>query len=113
VYGLNRVYLETMMSNLEETTPSTECLPCPEVEGAAMMELAREHWGLCLTHRQRRMSDIYFDRLCPDRVRRAAPDNGDFFIYSPCNASSRLCALAQRMITEAFERHRRPCQASC
>src|SRR5271163_4876427 len=51
------------------------------------------------------MSNIYFDDPRSDRERRSALYNGDIFVYSPSDASATLCALAQRMINEAFAPH--------
>jgi len=51
------------------------------------------------------MSNIYFDSLCSDQDRRSALYNGDIFVYSPSEATAKLCALAKRMINEAFAPH--------
>jgi hypothetical protein len=48
------------------------------------------------------MSNIYFDSSCSDEDRRSALYDGDIFVYSPSGASTQLCALAKRMINEAF-----------
>jgi hypothetical protein len=51
------------------------------------------------------MSNIYFDSLCSDQDTRSALYNGDIFVYSPSDATARLCALAKQMIAEAFAPH--------
>jgi hypothetical protein len=51
------------------------------------------------------MTNIYFDASCSDEARRTALYNGDIFVYSPSDASAELCALAKRMIEDAFAPH--------
>jgi hypothetical protein len=51
------------------------------------------------------MSNIYFDSPCSDQDRRSALYHGDIFVYSPSDASANLCALARRMIHDAFAPH--------
>ncbi len=51
------------------------------------------------------MSNIHFDSPCSDQDRRSALYRGDIFVYSPSNATTRLCALAERLINEAFAPH--------
>jgi hypothetical protein len=51
------------------------------------------------------MSDIYFDCSCSDQERRSALYNGDIFVYSPSDATAKLCALAEELIDEAFAPH--------
>jgi hypothetical protein len=51
------------------------------------------------------MSNIYFDNLCSDQDRRSALYDGDIFVYSSSDATVKLCALANQMITEAFAPH--------
>jgi hypothetical protein len=48
------------------------------------------------------MSNIYFDSLCSDQDRRSVLYNGDIFVYSPSDATAKLCALAKQMVNEAF-----------
>jgi hypothetical protein len=51
------------------------------------------------------MSNIYVDNPCSDEDRRSALYKGDIFVYSPSEASAKLCALAGRMIHDAFAPH--------
>ena len=51
------------------------------------------------------MSNIYFDYQCSDEKRRSALYAGDIFVYSPSEATAKLCALAKTMINEAFAPH--------
>jgi hypothetical protein len=51
------------------------------------------------------MSNIYFDYRCSDEKRRSALYTGDIFVYSPLEATAKLCALAKTMINEAFAPH--------
>ena len=51
------------------------------------------------------MSNIYFDHQCSDEKRRSALYAGDIFVYSPFEATAKLCALAKTMINEAFAPH--------
>ena len=48
------------------------------------------------------MNNIYFDSSYSDQDRRSALYNGDIFVYSPSDATAKLCALAKEMINEAF-----------
>jgi hypothetical protein len=51
------------------------------------------------------MSNIYFNSLCSDQDRRIALYNGDIFVYSPSEATTKLGALAKHMINQAFAPH--------
>jgi hypothetical protein len=51
------------------------------------------------------MSNIYFDKPCSDGDRRKALYDGHIFVYSPSDPTAKLCALAKRMINEAFAPH--------
>ena len=51
------------------------------------------------------MSNIYLDTLCSDRDRRNALYHGDIFVYSPSEATKKLCGLAKQLIDEAFAPH--------
>jgi hypothetical protein len=51
------------------------------------------------------MTTLYFDRRLSDDERRHALYNGDIFVYSPIEATRKLCALARRILEEAFTPH--------
>jgi hypothetical protein len=51
------------------------------------------------------MATLYFDRRLSDDERRRALYEGDIFVYSPIEATKKLCALARGMIEEAFAPH--------
>jgi hypothetical protein len=51
------------------------------------------------------MATLYFDRRLSDNERRNALYNGDIFVYSPMEATKKLCALARGMIEAAFAPH--------
>ena len=51
------------------------------------------------------MSNLYLDAHCTDEERRRALYRGDLFVYSPSQATKKLCSLAQSMIEEAFSPH--------
>jgi hypothetical protein len=51
------------------------------------------------------MASLYFDQRLSDAERREALYNGDIFVYSPVQATRKLCALARAMIEEAFAPH--------
>ncbi len=51
------------------------------------------------------MATLYFDWRPSDDQRRRALYNGDIFVYSPVEATKKLCALARGMIEEAFAPH--------
>lgn len=51
------------------------------------------------------MSTIYFDDFRSEQDRRIALYDGDIFVYSPSEATSKLCTLARQMIIEAFSPH--------
>jgi hypothetical protein len=51
------------------------------------------------------MATLYFDRDLSDDQRRRALYNGDIFVYSPIESTKKLCALARRMIEQAFAPH--------
>jgi hypothetical protein len=51
------------------------------------------------------MGNIYFDYQCSDEKRRSALYAGDIFVYSPSEATAKLCALAKTMINQAFAPH--------
>lgn len=51
------------------------------------------------------MSNIYFDTPCSDQDRRAALYHGDIFVYSPSDATKKLCGLAKQLIDQSFAPH--------
>ncbi|HEY7577135.1 MAG TPA: hypothetical protein VH855_06025 [Acetobacteraceae bacterium] len=51
------------------------------------------------------MANLYLDSRCTDDERRLALYRGDLFVYSPSEATKKLCSLAQSMIEEAFSPH--------
>jgi hypothetical protein len=51
------------------------------------------------------MSNIHFDSPSSDQDRRSALYQGDLFVYSPSNATTKLCALGEQLINEAFAPH--------
>jgi len=51
------------------------------------------------------MSNIYFDAPCSDQDRRGALYRGDIFVYSPSDATKKLCRLAAGLINQAFAPH--------
>jgi hypothetical protein len=46
--------------------------------------------------------NIHIDAVLPDRERREALYRGDIFVYSPTQASRKLCDMAREMVAAAF-----------